>query len=77
MFAAQMILACAACAQAVWKRRTDAAPVFIALVGIFMVLCMWETRGRYFFQYQPVLLLAAAMLEAGRARGARMMKLDA
>lgn len=77
MFAAHMILACAACAQAVWKRRTDAAPVFIALLGIFMVLCMWETRGRYFFQYQPVLLLAAAMMEAGHARGAQMMKLDA
>ena len=63
MFAAQMLLACLACAQAVWKKRTDAAPVFIALTGIFLVLCMWETRGRYFFQYQPVLLLAAAMLE--------------
>jgi len=66
MFVSQMIIACLACAQAVWKRRTDAAPVFIALVGIFLVLCMWETRGRYFFQYQPVLLMAAAMLEIKR-----------
>jgi len=71
MFVSQMIIACLACAQAVWKRRTDAAPVFIALVGIFLVLCMWETRGRYFFQYQPVLLMAAAMLETKRAAARR------
>ena len=62
MFISHMLLACMACVQAVWKRRTQAAPVFIALVGIFLVLCAWETRGRYFFQYQPVLLMAAAML---------------
>lgn len=62
MFVSHMLLACLSCAQAVWKRRIEAAPVFIALVGIFLVLCAWETRGRYFFQYQPVLLMAAAML---------------
>ncbi|MGN0996138.1 MAG: hypothetical protein ACI4PG_04475 [Candidatus Ventricola sp.] len=60
---AQMIIACAACAGALKRRSTAAAPLFIALVGIFLFLCMWETRGRYFFQYVPVLLCAAAMLE--------------
>lgn len=67
MFVSHMLLACLACVQAVRRKATAAAPVFIALLGIFFVLCMWETRGRYFFQYQPVLLLAAAMLETGRA----------
>jgi len=66
MFTAQMLLACAACVQALRRRDTSAAPVFIALLGIFLVLSIWETRGRYFFQYQPVLLMAAAMLQAGR-----------
>ena len=60
---AQMLLACAACVQALRRRCADAAPLFIALVGIFLFLCMWETRGRYFFQYVPVLLCAGAMLE--------------
>ena len=60
---AQMLLACAACVQALRRRCADAAPLFIALVGIFLFLCMWETRGRYFFQYVPVLLCAAAMLD--------------
>ena len=68
MFVSHMLLACLACAQAVWKRRTEAAPVFVALVGIFLVLCAWETRGRYFFQYQPVLLMAAAMLTAKKTK---------
>lgn len=67
MFVSHMLIACLACVQAVRKKATAAAPVFIALLGIFLVLCMWETRGRYFFQYQPVLLMAAAMLETGRA----------
>lgn len=68
LFISHMLLACLACVQAVWKRRTQAAPVFIALLGIFLVLCAWETRGRYFFQYQPVLLLAAAMLSTEKTK---------
>ena len=66
MFMAHMLLACFACVQALRRRDTAAAPVYIALVGIFLVLCAWETRGRYFFQYQPVLLMAAAMLCADK-----------
>lgn len=63
LFVAQMLLACAACAQAVARRDTRAAAIFIALLGIFLVLCMWETCARYFFSYQMVLLLAGALLE--------------
>ena len=66
MFAAQMLIACLACAQAIRKRNTSGAAVFIALVGIFLVLCMWETRGRYFFQYQMMLLCAGALLDTKR-----------
>jgi len=63
MFVSQMLLACAACVQAICRRSTHGAAVFIALLGIFMVLCMWETRARYFFSYQMLLLLAAALLD--------------
>ena len=62
MFMAQMLIACLACAQAVRRRDTSGAAVFISLVGIFLVLCMWETRGRYFFQYQMILLCAGSLL---------------
>ncbi|MBR5287479.1 MAG: hypothetical protein IKU34_02675 [Clostridia bacterium] len=71
LFTAQMLLACAACLQAIFRRDTRGAAVFIALLGIFLVLCMWETRARYFFSYQMLLLLAAALLEV---RGIRKTK---
>ncbi len=68
LFISQMLLACAACLQALIRRNTRGAAVFIALLGIFLVLSMWETRPRYFFSYQMLLLLAAAMIETGRKR---------
>lgn len=70
LFIAQMLLACAACARASRRRDTRAAPLFIALLGVFLLLSCWETRGRYFFQYVPVLLCAAAMLERPAAASA-------
>jgi len=63
LFTAQMLLACLACAQAIRRRDTRGAAVFIALLGVFLVLCMWETRARYFFSYQMLLLLAGALTE--------------
>lgn len=63
LFIAQMLIACAACIQQIRRRHTLAAPLFIALLGAFMLLCIWETRGRYFFQFQQMLLCAAAVWE--------------
>jgi hypothetical protein len=68
MFMAQMLIACLACAQAVRRRNTSGAVVFISLVGIFLVLCMWETRGRYFFQYQMMLLCAGSLLNTRKSK---------
>ena len=64
LLCAQMIIACLACLQAVRKGNTAAAPLYIALLGVFLFLCIWESRGRYFFQFVPMLLCAGAMLEA-------------
>lgn len=61
MFVSQILLACLACVQALRRRNTCASVLFITLTGIFILLSCWETRGRYFFQYVPVLLCAAAM----------------
>ena len=66
MFMAQMIVACLACVQALKRRDASGAAIFVSLVGIFLVLCMWETRGRYFFQYQMMLLCAGALLDTKR-----------
>lgn len=66
IFMAQMLIACLSCAQAIRRRSTSGAAAFISLVGIFLVLCMWETRGRYFFQYQMMLLCAAALFDTKR-----------
>ena len=62
LFMAQMIVAGLACAQAIRRRDTTGAPLFIALVGIFLLLCAWETKARYFFQFEMVLLCAGALL---------------
>lgn len=69
LFVSQMLIACLACAQAIRRRDVSCAAVMIALVGAFMLLCIWETRGRYFFQFQ-MLLLCAAALYAPRMRKA-------
>lgn len=68
LFMAQMIAAVAACAQAIRRRETAGAPLFVALVGAFLLLCIWETRGRYFFQFQMLLLCAAALLDMGKKK---------
>ena len=59
---AQMILAMLSCAQAIRRRDASGAALFIALVGIFLLLCIWETGARYFFQFELVLLCAGALL---------------
>ena len=65
---AQMIVACLACAQQIARKKTDAAPLFVTLVGVFIILTLWETRARYFFFAQMVLLCAAALAEPGKFR---------
>ena len=66
MFAAQMLLACMACAQAIHRRDTSAAPLFLTLLGAFLFLSIWETRARYFFQFMMILLCAGAMFAPKR-----------
>ena len=62
LFLAQMLLACLACTQCIRRRETSTAALFVALLGIFLFLCMWETRARYFFQFELMLLCAGAMI---------------
>ena len=61
LLAAQMMIACMACLAAIRRRDTSSAPLYIALLGVFLFLCIWESRGRYFFQFVPLLLCAGAM----------------
>lgn len=62
LFMAQMVIAMLACAQGLRRRDATGAPLFITLVGAFLLLCIWETRARYFFQFEMVLLCAGALL---------------
>lgn len=64
LFLAHLALACIACVQAIRRRSVRGAPVFIALLGAFLILCMWETNARYFFQFELLLLIAGALLDA-------------
>ncbi len=68
MFLAQMLLACMACVQAIRRRETKAAPLFLTLLGAFLFLSIWETRARYFFQFMMILICAGAMFD-GRKFG--------
>ncbi|MBE5799089.1 MAG: hypothetical protein E7321_03975 [Clostridiales bacterium] len=68
LFMAQMICAMAACVQAIRRRDTSGAPLFISLVGIFLILCAWETKARYFFQFEMVLLCAGALLDSHKRK---------
>lgn len=68
LFLSQMLLMCLSCARALRRRDASCASVFITLVGAFLFLCMWETRARYFFQFEMVLLCAGALLPEGRAK---------
>ncbi len=68
MFMAQMLLACLACAQAIRRRDTTGAPLFLTLLGAFLFLSLWETRGRYFFQFEMILLCAAALVQPLKKR---------
>lgn len=63
LFLAQMLVACLSCAQAIRRRDIRGAALFIALLGAFLFLCMWETRARYFFQFEMVLLCAGALTQ--------------
>ncbi|MBR5301933.1 MAG: hypothetical protein IKU38_03775 [Clostridia bacterium] len=64
MFMAQMVIAIAACLQAIRRKDTSGSPVFVSLVGAFLLLCIWETRARYFFQFEMLLLCAGALLDS-------------
>lgn len=66
MFMAQMLLACMACAQAIRRKDTSAAALFLTLLGAFLFLCIWETRARYFFQFEMILICAGAMYRGVR-----------
>lgn len=68
---AQMALACLACVQALRRGDAGGAALFVTLLGAFLFLCIWETQPRYFFQYQPALLCAAALLEPRLGRPCR------
>ena len=63
MFLAQMLLACMACVQAIRRRETKAAPLFLTLLGAFLFLSIWETRARYFFQFMMILICVGAMFD--------------
>ena len=71
MFVAQMALACIACIQAIRRRDTRAAPLFLTLLGAFLFLSIWETRARYFFQFMMILLCAGAMFETPSTHAAQ------
>jgi len=68
LFMAQMMIAGLACAQAIRRRDASGAALFIALVGIFLILCAWETKARYFFQFELVLLCAGALLDMSKKK---------
>ena len=58
---ALLLLCCLSCIQALCRRDTSSSALLITLLGAFLYLCMWETKARYFFMFQMVLLAACAL----------------
>ena len=58
-----LLLACLGCLRSLRERSAlpGNALVNISLLGIFLLLMIWEAGGRYFFHFMPVLILAAAL----------------
>ncbi|MCR4707371.1 MAG: hypothetical protein K5746_05420 [Clostridiales bacterium] len=71
LFLSQMLLACLSCLMALKNRETAGASLFLTLVGAFLYLSCWETRARYFFMFQFVLLAAGALYFAPGCSGVR------
>ena len=71
LFVSQMLLAGLSCLRALRKRDSGPAALFLTLLGAFLYLSLWETRARYFFMFQFVLLLAGALQAAPRPGGGR------
>ncbi len=71
LFLSQMLFACLSCLRALKNRDTAGASLFLTLVGAFLYLSCWETRARYFFMFQFVLLAAGALYSAPGCSGGR------
>ena len=71
---AQLFFLCACVAQRIKTREAGACESLcaVSLVGIFLVLLVWESSGRYFFHYMPAALMLSAL---GQIRIADGMKL--
>ena len=70
-FLSGMLLACLSCLRVLKARDTGGAALFLSLVGAFLYLSCWETRARYFFMFQFVLLAAGALYTAHGLSGRR------
>lgn len=61
IFYSQMILAGYSLLLYLRRKDTGGAPVFIALLGAFIYLTLWETNARYFFVFEFLLIIAASI----------------
>ena len=61
IFIAQITLCICSGFLIIQKRQEASAPVMIGILGAFLYLCLWETNGRYFFQYEMLLLCLASL----------------
>lgn len=70
---AQLLFACAGVAGQIARREAEAADALCAveLVGIFLLLMLWESNARYFFHAVPVLLMVSAL---GQQRAADALR---
>lgn len=70
---AQLLFACAGVAGQIARREARAADALCAveLVGIFLLLMLWESNARYFFHAVPVLLMVSAL---GQQRAADALR---
>ena len=65
---ALLLLCCLSCLSYLRRGDTGASALFLTLLGAFLYLCLWETKARYFFMFQMILLSACALHAPGSMR---------
>ncbi len=61
LFLVEFIFASISCFDLLHRRYWIGSVLFIALVGAFIYLTIWETNARYFFPFQLLLLLSCSL----------------
>ena len=60
VFMGQLVLALLGCIRDIRRRDAKGSMLYVSMFGVMFFLMLWEARGRYLFNFIPVLLMLSA-----------------